>query len=152
MPGISSMVLVGGVVSGIGCEVLVDTGAQSSVLSSTLVNQLGLSRLLDRSMQGVAQGVGHARIIGRCLDVPIELGHAEFLVDFVVIEANTALAILGLDQLRRFKCIVDLERDVLVFGGAGGVEVGFLPPESSSAWRHGQSYASARGELDCAVM
>ena len=32
---------------------------------------------------------------------------------------------LGLDQLRRFKCIIDLEQNVLVFGGAGGVQVPF---------------------------
>ena len=78
------MLLVGGVVGGIACEALVDTGAQSSVLSAPLMRRLGLTRLLDTRMQGVASGVGHARIIGRCTSVPLELGHVEFFCAFSV--------------------------------------------------------------------
>ena len=37
----------------------------------------------------------------------------------------------GLDQMRRFKCLVDLESNVLRFGGKEGVEVPFLDPEMS---------------------
>ena len=32
-------------------------------------------------------------------------------------QINTDMMMLGLDQMRKYKCIVDLERDVLVFGG-----------------------------------
>ena len=39
------------------------------------------------------------------------------------------MLLLGLDQLRRFRCIIDLEQNVLVFGGAGGVQVPFLEQE-----------------------
>ncbi len=51
-----------------------------------------------------------------------------------VLEVDAELLLLGLDMLRHFKCVVDLERDVLVFGGAGGVEVPFLPPERGRQW------------------
>jgi hypothetical protein len=37
-------------------------------------------------------------------------------------------------ELRAYKCIVDLERDVLVFGGSGGVEVAFLTAERAHAY------------------
>merc|ERR1712007_36690 len=36
------------------------------------------------------------------------------------------LLLLGLDQLRIYRCLVDLERNSLVFGGHGGVEVPFV--------------------------
>ena len=61
MPGSVPMLLVGGVIGGIGCELLVDTGAQSTVLSRKMMMNLGLQGRLDRSLQGVAQGVGNAR-------------------------------------------------------------------------------------------
>ena len=52
-----------------------------------------------------------------------------FALDFSVLEIQDQLLLLGLDQLRRFKCIIDLEQNVLVFGGAGGVQVPFLAQE-----------------------
>ena len=66
MPMSTPMLLVEAVVGGSSCELLVDTGAQSSILSAPLMARLGLGGLLDRSTQGIAQGVGAARILGRC--------------------------------------------------------------------------------------
>ena len=63
----------------------------------------------------------------------MRLGHVEFGISFICLEVPDALLILGMDQMRRFKCVVDLERDRLVFGGAGGVDVPFLPPSSARA-------------------
>ena len=50
-------------------EMLVDTGAQSSVLSSAVVRQLGLAGRVDRRHQGVAAGVGRARISGKLRNI-----------------------------------------------------------------------------------
>ena len=52
-----------------------------------------------------------------------------FALDFSVLEVQDQLLLLGLDQLRRFRCIIDLEQNALVFGGAGGVQVPFLEQE-----------------------
>ena len=79
--------------------------------------------------------------------VALELGHVEFPVHFTVIDVNLDLAMLGLEHLRAFKCIVDLERDVLVFGGAGGVEVQLLPPE-----RARPAFARGANGAECTVM
>lgn len=108
---------------------LVDTGAQSSVLSLPLVSQLGLSNRIDRRYQGVAAGVGRARILGSIRNVvcTFGVGHVEFLMDFIVLEVSDPLVIMGLDQLRKYKCLVDMEKENLIFGGAGGVEVEMLP-------------------------
>ena len=128
------MIVVACAINGVECEVLIDTGAQSSVLTTPLLRQLGLTGALDRRVQGVAAGVGTAAIIGHCHDVTLEMGHVEFLCDFAVLDTPNSLAILGLDAMRLFKCVVDLEREVLVFGGSGGVEVPFLPPERAHEW------------------
>mmetsp|Transcript_128873 Transcript_128873/g.313163 ORF Transcript_128873/g.313163 Transcript_128873/m.313163 type:complete len:138 (+) Transcript_128873:3-416(+) len=108
-------------------EMMVDTGAQMSVISAPLAQRFGLMAHLDRSHQGVASGVGQARILGKLRGVPVKLGLVEFALDFSVLGIDDQLLMLGLDQMRRFKCIVDLEQDCLRFGGRGGVEVPFLP-------------------------
>ena len=110
-------------------EMMVDSGAQHSVISAPLARRLGLMNRLDRSEQGVAAGVGRARIIGKLRSVAIYLKNVEFALDFSVLEIQDQLLLLGLDQLRRFKCIIDLEQNALVFGGAGGVQVPFLEQE-----------------------
>mmetsp|Transcript_18848 Transcript_18848/g.54332 ORF Transcript_18848/g.54332 Transcript_18848/m.54332 type:complete len:301 (+) Transcript_18848:139-1041(+) len=112
-------------------EMMVDSGAQSSVISITLAQQLGLVNRIDRSWRGVASGVGKANIIGRISNVICTLGagHVEFNMDFIVLDVNERILLLGLDLMRRYKCILDLERDVLIFGGSGGVEVPLLPAD-----------------------
>jgi DNA damage-inducible protein 1 len=123
-------------IGGIAVEMMVDTGAQSSVISKSAAQRLNLMGRLDTSRQGVASGVGTARILGRLRAVPVKIGQVEFQLDFTVLAVEEQLLMLGIDQLRRFKCVVDLERQRLVFGGSGGVEVPFLPPSPSRLhWR-----------------
>jgi len=111
-------------------EMMVDTGAESSVISEQLAKDLGLYHSMDRSAQGVAAGVGQARIVGQIRNAVVTLGHVEFLMEFMVLRVPQRLMLLGLDQMRKYKCIVNLEKDVLVFGGSGGVEVAMLPPDN----------------------
>ena len=119
------MLYISGRVGSAPCDILVDTGAQFSVISTPLMRRLGLSSRLNTGVQGVAAGVGRARIIGYLPDVPIYLGQVEFLFNLTVLDITDELLILGLDQMRRFKCVVDLEKNCLTFGGAGGVDVPF---------------------------
>ncbi|KAL9183561.1 hypothetical protein ACHAXT_004417 [Thalassiosira profunda] len=129
----SHMCLIPCQIGGRPVEMLVDTGAQSSVLSMPLVNQLGLANRLDRRYQGVAAGVGRAKISGSIRNVvcTFGVGHVEFPMSFIVLEVQDPLVILGLDQMRKYQCHVDLERDKLIFGGTGGVEVDMLPPNQA---------------------
>ena len=133
-------------------EMMVDTGAQHSVISAPLARALGILDRLDTSEQGVAAGVGRARIIGKLRGVALTLDKGvEFALDFSCLEVQDQLLLLGLDQMRRFKCIVDLEREALVFGGAGGVRVPFLPREAQARHR-ARLEDSLPPELGCRPM
>ena len=122
-------------------EMMVDTGADASVISWGLAQQLHLDTQLDRSQRGIAAGVGTAPILGKLHNVvaTVGAGHVEFYMDFLVLdvpEANTGkLLILGMDQLRKYQCLLDLQRNVLIFGGGtDGVEVPMLPAEQVPAY------------------
>lgn len=112
-------------------EMMVDTGAQTSVISTPLMEKLCLDKKLNREKQGVAAGVGTARILGRIENCPVQIGHVEFLLYFAVLDVDTDMMILGIDQMRRFNCLVDLQHDKLIFGGKGGVEVDFFTQHQS---------------------
>mmetsp|Transcript_30188 Transcript_30188/g.54804 ORF Transcript_30188/g.54804 Transcript_30188/m.54804 type:complete len:303 (+) Transcript_30188:50-958(+) len=114
-------------------EMLVDTGAEMSVISEKLARQLGLLDRLDKSVTGMAQGVGKAKILGKLWDVPVKLSQVEFELSFSVLELERCEIILGLDLMRHFKCLVDLEKRCLIFGGSGGVEVPFLASARGSS-------------------
>mmetsp|Transcript_23846 Transcript_23846/g.36213 ORF Transcript_23846/g.36213 Transcript_23846/m.36213 type:complete len:257 (+) Transcript_23846:134-904(+) len=109
-------------------EMMVDTGAQTSVMSLSLARQLGMESRIDRRHMGIAAGVGRAKIVGKLVGVICELGQVEFVLNFTVLDVPDKLLLLGLDLMRKYRCIVNLDKDTLVFGGEGGVEVSLLPP------------------------
>jgi DNA damage-inducible protein 1 len=109
-----------------------------------LARELGLESRIDKGYQGIAAGVGRARIVGKITNVGCELGHVEFPMDFLVLDVKDKLLLLGLDLMRRYKCIVDMEKDVLIFGGRGGVEVLMLPAE--------EQHIASRNQLGCPMM
>lgn len=90
------------------------------------MRRLGLQWRVNSMYQGVAAGVGQARMSGRVENVPIKIGEVEFPMHFMVLEVQEDLLMLGLDQMRKYKCHIDLEKNCIIFGGIGGIEVGFL--------------------------
>jgi hypothetical protein len=129
------MCLVPCTICDITVEMLVDTGAQMSIMSMPLVRRLGVCDAIDARYRGIAAGVGRANISGRLYGVPCRFGngHVEFAMEFMVLDVMDEIAILGLDQLRKYNCLIDVggENGRLIFGGIGGVEVDMLPPNES---------------------
>ena len=113
-------------------EMLVDSGASTSVISITMVHQLGLLNHVRYDISGQASGVGSANIVGIMENLICTMGHVEFRLFFLVLDSNDPWLILGLDQMRRFKCVIDLERNAILFGGREGVEVPFLDTEMAA--------------------
>jgi hypothetical protein len=124
---------------GVCVEMMVDSGAQTSVITLALARQLDLESKIDKSHSGVAAGVGRARIVGKITNVICTLGNVEFHMDLMVLDAPDKLLLLGLDLMRKYLCIIDLQKEVLIFGGNGGVEVPMLPAaqQTTHAFRNG---------------
>lgn len=112
-------------VNGVKVQAFVDSGAQTTIISPSLAEKVGVSRLIDRRIRGEACGVGSQMIEGKIHSVPITIGdsNVEIPCSFMVIDTQVDL-LFGLDMLRRHKCVIDLQRDVLVVGGA--LETKFL--------------------------
>ena len=117
------------------CEMLIDSGASSSAISSSMVHKLGLKHKLSPQIAGNVSGVGSTKILGVIENVHCNIGQGliEFRLYFMVLESTIPILILGLDQMRRYKCIIDLDDNVLRFGGKDGVVgVPFLSKELAS--------------------
>ncbi|CAK7895314.1 DNA damage-inducible protein 1 [[Candida] anglica] len=106
-------------------KAFVDSGAQTTIISPRLAEKIGIARLIDKRYVGEARGVGSQKIEGKIHSVPITIGDSETPIpcSFVLLETSVDL-LFGLDMLRRHKCVIDLERDVLVVGG--NIETKFL--------------------------
>lgn len=116
-------------------QVFVDSGAQSTIMSSACADRLGLLHLVDNRFAGVAVGVGTGKILGKIHMVELEIGGYAFPCSITVMDSEQGLGdknmdcLFGLDMLKRHRCCIDLAKSVLRFalGGAGEVmEAPFL--------------------------
>jgi DNA damage-inducible protein 1 len=121
-----TMLYIDMVVNGHKVQAFVDSGAQTTIISSGLAEKVGIDRLIDKRFQGEARGVGSQKIQGKIHSTPIKIGDSdiELPCSFVVIDTQVDL-LFGLDMLRRHKCVIDLEHDQLVVGGH--ITTKFLP-------------------------
>mmetsp|Transcript_40973 Transcript_40973/g.41637 ORF Transcript_40973/g.41637 Transcript_40973/m.41637 type:complete len:228 (-) Transcript_40973:1175-1858(-) len=126
------MVFVSCILDGGEVNLLVDSGASCSAMSIDMVKFLGLEGKMNRAVYGDAKGIGTSSIIGIVKNVELLVGHVEFRLFFMVIDSKLPCCILGLDQMRRFKCLIDLDENVLTFGGKNGVSVPFLSRKEAS--------------------
>lgn len=116
-----------------------DSGAQASIMNEKSARLCNLMHIVDKSIQGVALGVGSCKIIGKIHHTEIVIGNLPFPAGFtgiscfptIVLESNekenSVDFIFGLDLLRKLRCCIDLNRQVLRVGTEPYVEVKFIP-------------------------
>jgi DNA damage-inducible protein 1 len=107
------MLYVPSTVNKVPVTAFVDSGAQMTIMNEATAERCGIMRLIDRRMSGVAKGVGTSRIIGRIHMAMVELGGIFVPMSITVLESQDMEFLIGLDQLRRHKMCIDLDKNCL---------------------------------------
>lgn len=112
-------------VNGHPVKAFIDSGAQTTIMSSACATRVNITRLIDTRWAGIAKGVGVQRIIGRIHMVQMAIENDFLTTSFSVLEEQPMDMLLGLDMLKRHQCCIDLQKNVLKIGTTG-TETPFL--------------------------
>ena len=115
-------------VNNVPLKAFVDSGAQMTIMSEACAERCNVLRFLDKRYAGMASGVGTAKILGKIHMVQMKLGNSYFPVSATILENSSMDVLFGLDTLKRYRCCIDLHKNVLRMGDGvtGAEEVPFL--------------------------
>ncbi|XP_076588257.1 nuclear receptor-interacting protein 3-like [Chaetodon auriga] len=99
-------------------NVLIDTGCKLNLMSSLTVQRFGLKELVEEN-KTEADGCPFQRklcIDGQIKGLSLTIGELRVMCSFAVVESNRPLMSLGNKTLKSLKCVIDTEKQMLVFG------------------------------------
>lgn len=96
-------------------KIMIDSGAQVSIMSESMMKTLELEHYLDKRTQGVAHGVGTSKILGSIIGCNLKLNNKFYLpVNFKVIEnSDPNIVLLGVDFLYTYNCMFNFKDKVI---------------------------------------
>jgi hypothetical protein len=109
-------------INGVELQAFVDSGAQTSVISSRCAERCKISRLIDSRFAGTVVGVGTGRTLGKVHAVDMKIEGQFFPVTLTVMDDSAGLGdvnmefLLGLDvsQMRQVSTCAELTSSLLV--------------------------------------
>jgi DNA damage-inducible protein 1 len=138
------MLYIDAEVNGHPIQAFVDSGAQNTIMSSTCAERCGLLHLLDTRFSGVAIGVGTGKILGRVHVAEMKVKGLDPVFPCSITVMDDSLGnknmdfLLGLDMLKRHRCNINLDRNVLQFRvGQQYMETPFLHEKDLSESKGG---------------
>lgn len=129
------MLYINTTVNGKPLQAFVDSGAQTTIMSSVCADRLGILHLVDERFAGIAVGVGTGKILGKVHVVELAIGDVAFPCSITIMDSDAGLGdknmdcLFGLDMMKRHRCSVDLAKNALVFHlphGQGTMDAPFL--------------------------
>ncbi|XP_036961967.1 nuclear receptor-interacting protein 3-like [Acanthopagrus latus] len=99
-------------------NLLIDTGCKLNLMSSVTVERLGLKDLVDENKMET-EGFPFQRklcVDGHIRELSLTVGQLRIMCSFAIIESNRPLMSLGNKTLKKLKCVIDTEKQMLVFG------------------------------------
>lgn len=90
-------------------------GCNDGVRSSLGRTELGLEPWIDTRFEGFAVGVGKAKIVGKIHAVKVKVGTHNINCAITILDNNKMDFLFGLDNLKRHRCSIDLNKNHLYF-------------------------------------
>ena len=97
-----SLIYIKGECNDIAFKIVIDSGAQSSIMSNYMAEFLGISHKMDKRMSGVANGIGTTKILGCIIGCDIKINNSMFIpINLTIIDndVDKHLVIFGLEFL-----------------------------------------------------
>jgi hypothetical protein len=132
-PHIPNHIYIKGEINDYCFKIIVDSGAERTMMCYTLAQHLELDSYIDRSYKGIVQGVGTMAMVGIIKACNIKLAPGfYFPVDITVVEmSDPSIFLLGVDFLFPSKCVIDFV-DKAIYSKLSKTEVHKMPFLSNS--------------------
>ncbi|RNF04178.1 DNA-damage inducible protein DDI1-like protein [Trypanosoma rangeli] len=118
------MLFVNCEVNAVKVKAFIDSGAQRSIMNRRTAEHCGLMRLLDTRAASIMRGIGVRRTLGVIHMVIVNLGGLHVPLSLTVIDDDKIDFIIGLDQMKLHRMIIDLRDNCL---RVADTQIPFLP-------------------------
>ena len=112
-----SLCYVSGVYGGMKFRIFIDTGAQISVISSSLVPILQLQSKINTNFAGSAHGVGRSNILGKIIGLEVKMSDMLITNNYAILESPDNFFLLGMDFLTHHDCEINIKHKFIMIDG-----------------------------------
>ena len=111
----TEMIILNGEINGLPVNILLDTGASTSVIFSNAINKLNLHELIDIEQSSMLEGIGKEKSLGQIWYIELKLNGNIYPISLV--GSNNRIKdfdmILGINFLRSYKALIDFKNKTL---------------------------------------